>query len=335
MLPRTDIVGLSADPCYERPLETLVGDLVDPSWTNTRVLVTGGAGFVGARLVGQLASLGAEVHGVVRARTDLHRLAGLQVALHEACLTELSALRAVVSAVRPDVVFHLAGGGGHAGARGRRATFAANTLTALHLLEALEAHRPRRLVHVGTATAFAPSSGPIAEDHLLAPTTSYAASKAAGTLLMLQAGAEGWPVRVVRPFSVYGPGERPDRLVPTAIRAALTGAPVALTPPGYVRDLVWVDDVCEGLLLAASTEGCDGEIFHLGTGVETSNEKLVAAVERVMGKRLDVAMGAWPLHATDRRSWCADPTKAKALLGWQARTSLAEGLARYVGVLRG
>jgi nucleoside-diphosphate-sugar epimerase len=133
---------------------------------------------------------------------------------------------------------------------------------------------------------------------------------------------------VVRLFSVYGPWEARHRLVPQAIRAALTGEELPLTGPELRRDFVFVDDVVDACLRAASVDAALGEAINIGTGVETANEELVAEVERVIGKEVRTRIGAYSARETDSAHWRADISKAKRLLGWEPRYTLAAGLAR-------
>jgi nucleoside-diphosphate-sugar epimerase len=139
---------------------------------------------------------------------------------------------------------------------------------------------------------------------------------------------------ILRPFSIYGPFESATRLVPTAIRRALDGKPLPLTRGRFVRDFVFVDDVVDACLLAADRAGIDGETFNVGTGTETSNQEVVAVVEKVLGCRIDVDLGGYEAHASDTHCWRADPTKAREKLSWQASVSFEEGVHRTVDFQR-
>ena len=100
------------------------------------------------------------------------------------------------------------------------------------------------------------------------------------------------------------------------------------------RDFVFVDDVVEALLLAAQLPGAEGEIVNAGTGRQTTNEELVATLGAVLGRELDVRPGKFEARPWDTETWVADTAKAERLLGWTARTSLADGLAQTVAAAR-
>lgn len=239
------------------------------------------------------------------------------------------ALAAAVRAADPDVAFHLAACRRRHDAAERAATTAVNTLSGLHLVEALP-DRCRAVVRLGSSTEYAAADGPMSEDTPLRPRGFFGATKAAGSLLLTAAAAErGLRSVVLRAFQVYGPRDHPDRLVPTAIRAARDGTVLPLTGPGQRRDWVYVSDVVEACVLAAGADQLrTGSVLNLGTGVQTANEELVGLVEQVSGRTVSVTTGAHAGRPWDTGSWVCDPSAARELLGWQARTDLAGGLRR-------
>ncbi|MBZ5589085.1 MAG: NAD(P)-dependent oxidoreductase [Acidobacteriia bacterium] len=305
-----------------------------PDLRGKRVLVTGASGFLGANLCRTLLHAGASVHAAVRPSSELFRLGDVtyEVKIHAFDLCDREAVHRAVVNVRPTFVFHAAA---HTAVHHQAnvASEAADTVTATaQLLDAVAAVGCERLVHVGSSLEYGPADRPHREDDALRPSTLRGATKAAATLLVLQQAREGTVAAVVvRPFSIYGLWEPDCRLVPSAIRAAFTGEVLPLTKPGLRRDFVFVEDVCEACLCAALKDGVVGEAINLGTGRQTSNEELVALVERVTGLTVKVAVGAFSARVSDRGFWAADTGKAERLLGWVAGHSLTDGLEKTVG----
>jgi UDP-glucose 4-epimerase len=279
-----------------------------------KALVTGAGGFVGSHLCARLAADGWDVVGVTRDDVDL---------------TDPVATAAMARGVDPDVVFDLAASRAEATPAQRAATMAVNACSGAWVVEAT-GERCRAVVRLGSSTEYAEIDGLMAERSPLRPRGFFGASKAAGSLLVAAtAAAKGVRATLLRAFQVYGPGDKPHRLVPTVLRAARRGQVLPLTAPGMRRDWVHVDDVVEACVRAAlADELPGGQVLNIGTGRQVANEELVAIVERVSGRAVLRAPGAHPGCPWDTGSWVCDPSLAGALLGWEAKVTLEAGLAR-------
>ncbi|WP_104525044.1 NAD-dependent epimerase/dehydratase family protein [Blastococcus atacamensis] len=277
-----------------------------------RALVTGAGGFVGRHLVARLQADGWQVTALTRREVDL---------------ADPVAGAAAVRAAAPDVVFGLVAGRAKATPAERAATTAVNTTP--WLVDALP-DTCRSVVRLGSSTEYAAAPHPLAEDAALEPRGFFGATKAAGSLLLQAAAAErGVRAAVLRAFQVYGPGDHPTRLVPVVLSAARTGATVPLPARLSRRDWVWVGDVVDACVRAATDDDLPpGVVVNIGTGVQTSTEELVATAERVTGRPITTEPGAHPGRSWDTADWVCDPTRAGELLGWSPTVDLAEGLAR-------
>jgi UDP-glucose 4-epimerase len=304
-----------------------MGDLSDK-----RILVTGAGGFIGANLTADLLRRGARVHALVRPSTDLWRLNEIRHALelHIVDLSEGDRLSGLIEEVRPQIVFNSAAWGGHpSNSDERLSALRDNVIATSSLLEALRAIEFERLVHLGSSTEYGWKQAPIAESELLAPVTFRGVTKAASTLLCQQFGmAERRSVVIVRPFSVFGYWEPPSRIVPVLMLALLKRREMRLTEAGIRRDFIFIEDILEVCVRAASASNVDGEIFNAGSGQQWSNEELVEAAQQVAGIEIKLTSGAFPRRAADTDYWVAEIRKARRLLGWMPRYTLQEGLAR-------
>lgn len=291
----------------------------------TRALVTGAGGFVGGHLCARLVADGVEVWGTVRPGSA----APPGVRALPVDLTDQVALADAVAAAAPDVAFHLAAARAKATAADRTATAAVNAMSGLHLVEALP-QTCAAVIRLGSSTEYAEVAGPMGEDAPLRPRGFFGATKAAGSLLLAAAAAErGMRSAVLRAFQVYGPYDQPGRLVPTVLRAAREGTVLPLTGRGLRRDWVFVDDVVEACVRAGTAADLPaGQVLNIGTGVQTSNEDLVALAADVTGRAIRTRVGDHPGRAWDAPSWVCDPTLARELLGWEPSVDLREGLAR-------
>ena len=279
-----------------------------------KALVTGAGGFVGGHLCSRLAEDGWDVVGTVRGEVDL---------------ADPVATARMASQANPDVVFDLAATRAESTPAQRATTMAVNACSGAWVVDAV-GDGCRAVVRLGSSTEYAETGGPMDEATPLRPRGFFGATKAAGSMLLTAtAAARGVRATVLRPFQVYGPDDKPHRLVPTALRAARTGDVLPMTAPGMRRDWIFVDDVVEACVRAALADDLPpGQVLNLGTGVQTANEELVATVERVTGRRVRVEVGAHPGCPWDTGSWVCDPSLAADLLGWQAKIDVEEGLRR-------
>jgi len=308
------------------------------SLRDRKVLVTGAAGFIGAHIVRAALDRGAEVHAVVRPASWLGRIEEVlpRISLHRADMNDAAALKAAVAAARPEIVFNSAMVAGHPSEGSEReAMLRVSFLGTMNLLEASWAGGAERFIQLGSSLEYGPSAEPLREQDPPEPPSFRGAAKAAATLLCRQFARErSWSLAVLRLFSVYGPWEKATRFIPSAIRAALTGAELPLTPPGIRRDFIFVEDAVEGCLLAAGAEIPPGEVINVGTGEEHANEEVVALVERATGRTIRIRAGGHPVRLSDPEHAAADIRRARERLGWEPRHSLLDGVEKTIAWLR-
>lgn len=301
-----------------------------PDLSGARVLVAGAAGFIGANLVRALLTEGADVLALVRS-PRVPRLAQVldELEVLVADVRDPDAVARAVARARPELAVNLVVSFSHPKTPAERLEhLETSALGTAALVESLAASGCRRLVHIGSSLEYGQRDRPIDEDALLSPVVPRGAAKAAATLVCLTwARTLGISAVVLRPFSVFGPWEDARRIVPRALRAALEGADLPLTPPGLAHDFVYVGDVVGAILHALGAgEGVAGQVINVGSGVQTTNEELVAAVSRVVGRSIRTRVGSYPCARHDTGCWVASIERARTLLGWTPRTSLEEGL---------
>ena len=220
-----------------------------------RILVTGAAGFVGARLVRVLVRTGSDVYAVVRARGQSERLTAVRGQIHEliADLDEPEDRRRVVSIAQPDACFHLAWfaePGAYVHAIRENLACVGSSLA---LLDEVLASGCTRLLFAGTCAEYGPQSRVLRETTDPRPETVYGAAKLATSIAALGAARRaGAALAWARLFYLYGPGEDPRRIVARLIRSALRGEPPQMEASGAdVRDYLHVDDAARALVALA------------------------------------------------------------------------------------
>lgn len=291
---------------------------------------------MGANLARRLVREGNAVHCLVRPGHDPWRLEELRdaITLHETDLADAAALTPLVARIAPDAVYHLAVHGAYSWQRDAEAIVRTNVLGTLALATACRAAAVPVFVNTGSSSEYGVKDHPPSETEMVDPNSDYAWTKAAATHLVRH-----WALRdgrrwvTLRLYTAYGPWEEPNRLVPTLILRGLDGALPPLTQPETARDWVHVDDVCDAFLLAAE-RGTPGKVWNLGSGVQTTLREVVDVARRVLGLAVEPQWGGMADRSWDTSVWVSDPRAIRADLGWEARTSFADGFARTVDWLR-
>jgi nucleoside-diphosphate-sugar epimerase len=224
-------------------------------------------------------------------------------------------------------VFHLAAAGVLERGIEAHQALAVNVLGSIHLLQALCIRPVERVVLVGTCHEYGPRETAEGPD----PRDFYAASKVAAWAF----GRAFWhihqlPMVTVRLFQVYGPGQPERALIPAAICAALAGSDFPMTPGEQARDFIYVDDVVDGMLVAARAPGIDGQSLDLGTGIGRAVREVVERIWTLADGRGAPLIGALPYRHSEAMRLVADADRTGKLVGWRAQTSLDQGLRRTI-----
>ncbi len=286
------------------------------------VLVTGGAGFLGAHLCRQLRAAGCRV--VATSRQARPRGAD-GIEWRDPDLADSAATRQLFAELRPELVYHLAGDVSAAPNAERILPVYHSLLTStLHVLLAALAEGKPRVLLAGSLTE--------PDDQLGAPVPSspYSAAKwAASGYGRMFAALYELPTVILRPFMAFGPGQKPDKIIPYAIACCLRGERAKLSSGRQRADWIFVDDVVEGMVLAATAERIEGATLDLGSGRLASTREVIEAIVDFTRCRIAPEFGALPDRPLERER-VADVVATQAKLGWLPRTALREGLQRTV-----
>jgi dolichol-phosphate mannosyltransferase len=297
-----------------------------------RVLLTGGTGFVGANLAIRLLRDGHDVHLLVRPGHNPWRLEAIRgdLSWHQAELSDANAVSRVARDVKPDRVFHLAAYGAYSWETDPVRIFATNVVGVMNLIQACLDVGVESLVNAGSSLEYGFKDHAPSEDEALEPNSAYAAAKASAALFCRFASRRhGVPITSLRLYSVYGPFEDPNRLMPTVVLAGMNGTLPPFVDPAVARDFVYVDDVVEAFILAGEHRAL-GEILNVGTGRQTSINDVADLSRRVFAIQEDPKWGAMCNRRWDTDTWVADIRRIGSTLGWQPRTSVEQGFRRLV-----
>jgi len=306
-----------------------------------KILVTGGAGFIGSNLVERFLADGHEV-AVVDEFNDFYdpqikraNLAGVadRIVLHEADIRDADAVNRIVGEGGFDTIVHLAARAGvRPSIKQPKLYIETNITGTFHLLEAARQAGVKRFISASSSSVYGVlKTAPFREDMCLNQTISpYAATKLAGEQLCSNySHLYGMRTISLRFFTVYGPRQRPDLAIHKFTKSIHEGTPIDQYGDGSTRrDYTYVEDIVQGVAACLTYEGQLCDVFNLGESQTTTLSELIAAIETAVGKK--AIINHLPEQPGDVPLTYADIAKARELLGYRPTTKISEGIPKFV-----
>jgi len=311
-----------------------------------RILITGAAGFIGSHTCDALLARGDYVAGVdcfdsfydpaIKRGNIAGALESDRFSLHEIDICDEAALLRVFEKEKPDVVVHLAARAGvRPSLEDPNLYHRVNVIGSQHILDACRKYKPSHLVFASSSSVY----GGILETPFREtmtcdrPVSPYAATKRMNELMShVYHHVYGLRISLLRFFTVYGPRQRPEMAIHKFAKLIDAGKPVPMFGDGLtVRDYTYIDDILDGVLKAVDTP-FGYEIFNLGESATTTLREMIDLLGELLGKT--VIIDQKPFPSADMQATFADISKARALLGYDPKTSMREGLTRFIAWLR-
>ena len=310
--------------------------------SSRRILVTGGAGFLGSSVVRELCHASANVtvldnfsSGKKEYLDNVTRTNGLSVVEGDICdpSTVEKSMRGIELVIHlaalpfiPDSYYH------------PQDFFRTNVNGTINLLlAASKADSVERFVYISSSEVYGSAKQvPMDENHPILPHSSYAASKLAADRVTFTMGKElGLPIVIVRPFNTFGPNITQPYIVPEIIAQGMAGSgELMLGNTKAQRDLTYVDDTARGIVLSAIKPQAEGEVINLGSGSSISVHDLALRITSLMGKKAAIRNDTSRLRPFDVENLVCDNSKAKMILKWSPLISLDDGLRRTIDWVR-
>lgn len=306
-----------------------------------KILVTGGAGFIGSNLVERLLAEGHTV-SVIDDFNDFYDPAikranvapfAKQTAIYEADIRDGAAVQRIVGEQRPDAIIHLAARAGvRPSIKDPQLYIETNISGTWNLLEAAKQHAVPRFISASSSSVYGViKTAPFSEDMLINQTISpYAATKMA-TEQFCSNYSHLYGLRTIslRFFTVYGPRQRPDLAIHAFTKSIDEDRPINQFGDGSTRrDYTYIDDIVQGITACLTYEGEKCDVFNLGESQTTTLSELITAIEQALGKK--AVINRMPEQPGDVPLTYANIDKARHLLGYAPTTKIAEGIPKFV-----
>jgi UDP-glucuronate 4-epimerase len=308
-----------------------------------KILVTGGAGFIGSHLVDVLTARGDSVV-VIDDFNDFYdpeikrsNLRKTPAKIFTADVCDQDQINTIIQTQRPDVIVHLAARAGvRPSVQCPELYLKTNIFGTFNLLEAAKRTGVTKFVFASSSSVYgATPQIPFREDQVLVQTLSpYASSKLAGEQLCSNYSyLYGLKVVCLRFFTVYGPRQRPDLSIHKFTRLIAGGEPIEVYGDGTQRrDFTFIDDTIQGVLGAIDFEGSPFEIFNLGENQTVELNEVIGLIEKALGR--SAVIQYQPPAPGDMPQTYADISKASQLLRYRPTTLIEKGIPRFVDWFR-
>ncbi len=303
---------------------------------NNKILVTGGAGFIGSEFVRQAANKGCNIAVVDKLTyaADLERLKAVKgrFKFYEADICNKKLIESIFKKEKFDAVVHLAAET-HVDRSiiNSQPFIETNIKGTTVLLDLSRKYKIERFIHISTDEVYGDiEKGRFLETNPIKPNSPYAASKASADLLINACiRTYGFPAIIVRPSNNYGPWQYPEKLIPLTILRILKNKKVPVYAKGEnVREWLFVPDCIEAVI-AILENGRIGEVYNIGSGQERRNIDVVKRILRILDKPDSLIEFVKDRPGHDFR-YALNCEKIKNKLGWQAKTRFEDGLEQTV-----
>jgi UDP-glucose 4-epimerase len=311
--------------------------------TDKKILITGGAGFIGSHLVDTLAPANkvTVIDNLSSGELDniRHHLGRPDFNFVRGDITDLDQVRQLVH--ENQIVFHLAVQCLRVSLSDPYLVHEVNGTGSLNLCQAAYEEKIERFVYISSSEVYGTAKkAPMTEDHPLEPTTPYGASKLAGEAYARSYYLSfGVPVVVVRPFNCYGPREHLEgsygEVIPRFVLRVMNGQPPVIFGDGnQTRDFTSVKDIVRGIVMAAESEAMIGETVNIAAGQEVTINEIARNVIHLLGQDGKLEPLYMDPRPGDVRRHYADISKAKARLGFRPEIGITAGIKEYIEWLK-
>ncbi|MBI4009291.1 NAD-dependent epimerase/dehydratase family protein [Candidatus Roizmanbacteria bacterium] len=304
-------------------------------------VIFGAGGFIGFNLLEKLLKHRNDIFGVFsepKKNWRFNKFPPPPLNVVKCNITDRGEIPRLIYRIKPKSIFNLAAYGGYSTQKDIDRIYQTNFNSTYTLIEELKKFGFSAYIHAGSQSEYGLNSSSPSEQDELIPNSHYAVSKTADYYLLKYYGkVEKLPVVHLRFYSIYGPWEEPNRLIPTLIREVKKGRLPPLVDPNISRDFVYVDDVVEAMVMIAATiavgnrhaYSLHGEAFNICYGKKTTIKELAYLAKKLFKIKSEPKFSSMKNRDWDLKNWYGDPKKIQKVFNWEAKINLEQGLKKF------
>lgn len=297
------------------------------------IFVFGASGFIGANLLATILKYRSDCYAISHNPRSAWRLKLLNVQDSNILHCDINykkSVQTIFETHHPKTIFNLSAYGAYSKQNNTQLIYETNVIGTVNILE--NCRNIKAYIHAGSSSEYGLNSANPKEDSSLIPNSHYSVSKISTSyLLFFFAKYHKIPCLNLRLYSIYGPWEEPDRLMPKIIECGLQKTYPPLVNPDTSRDFVYIDDCVEAFLDAANnvTFESAGQSINIGSGEKTTLKQLIELSQKLFCITENPKWGSMDNRSWDTTDWYGNYAKAETLINWKPKTTLAEGLAKF------
>ncbi len=297
------------------------------------ILITGAAGFVGSNLARYFVSQGIKIHIIIKKNSNLWRLKGVmnKIHVHYSDLNNKTNIKRIIKKIKPKTIFHLATNGAYSDQNNLIKIKESIFDSTFNLINECKKYKFNIFVNTGSSSEYGFKKKKMKESDVLVPNSYYSAFKSSVSLYcQFESINSNIQIITVRPFHVYGPFERPTRLIPVLIKKMLSNKKISLVSPKISRDLIHIDDLIRFYVKIANKKNLIGEILNLGSGKRYTIKDIYNSLKKLTGYKKKNLWNTMKNRAWDQSIWYADMSYVRRKIKWKPRINLKNGLLKTV-----
>lgn len=298
------------------------------------IVIFGAGGFVGINLLNSILQYRKDVYGISQDSKKNWRFIASKLPnknLRDCDINEPTQVKELIKEIKPKTIFNLAAYGAYSKQKEYSKIYRTNINSTFTLIETLKEYGFDAYIHAGSQSEYGTNSRQPKENAELIPNSHYAVSKITNYFTVKYYGrVEKLPVVHLRLYSVYGPWEEPDRLIPVLLSKARNGELPPFVQPTISRDFVYINDIVRSFIYAAAkmNKSLYGEVFNVATGKKTSIKQLALLTKLLLKVSVKPVFGSMENRDWDLEDWYGNIKKIKKTFNWYPTVTLRDGLLK-------